>query len=210
VIRPVAAAAFAVGMLVVATGCAPEPEVTFNQPERAATASSSVPADKLDRLRRDSGIADCPQPRREPDPHSELPDIALPCLGDGPSVHLGQIAGRPTVINAWASWCGPCRKELPFLAQAAHEFDGRVDFLGVNVADPDAEAALAMVRQTGATYPHVVDLRSKTRVPLAYSGGLPSTVFIDAQGRMVGEERTWFRSYADVTAAIRRHLGVAP
>ncbi|HSI27199.1 MAG TPA: hypothetical protein VK948_07290, partial [Aeromicrobium sp.] len=68
----------------------------------------------------------------------------------------------------------------------------------------------AMVRETGATYPHVVALRSKTRVPLAYTGGLPSTVFIDAQGRMVGEERTWFRSYADVTAAIRRHLGVAP
>lgn len=209
-IQRLAASAFAVGVLLATTGCAPEPEVTFNQPQGPATASSSVAADKLDRLRRDSGIADCPPPNREPVTHSELPDITLPCLGAGPPVDLTGIGGKPTVVNAWASWCGPCRKELPFLAQAAEEFEGRVDFLGVNVADPDTEAALAMVRQTGATYPHVVDLRSKTRVPLAYAGGLPSTVFIDAQGRMVGEERTWFRSYADVTAAIRRHLGVAP
>lgn len=208
-IRRVAGSLFAVLVPVfVLTACAPQPAVTFDQSNRPATAGPSVAADRLDRLRRQSGIADCPH--REAAPRSELPDITLPCLGAGPPVNLSSIAGRPTVINAWASWCGPCRKELPFLARAADQFEGRVDFLGVNVADPDTEAALAMVRETGATYPHVVDLRSKARVPLAYTGGLPSTVFIDAQGRMVGEERTWFRSYADVTAAIRRHLGVAP
>ncbi|HSI26458.1 MAG TPA: TlpA disulfide reductase family protein, partial [Aeromicrobium sp.] len=145
-IRRVAASACAVLVPVfVLTACAPQPEVTFEQSERPATAGPSVAADRLDRLRRQAGITDCPPPNREPVTHSELPDITLPCLGAGPPVDLARIAGKPTVINAWASWCGPCRKELPFLARAAEEFEGRVDFLGVNVADPDTEAALAMV-----------------------------------------------------------------
>jgi thiol-disulfide isomerase/thioredoxin len=139
-----------------------------------------------------------------------LPDIQLPRLGQDGEVRLSEISGTPTVINAWASWCAPCREELPFLGRAAREYAGRVDFLGVNVGDPDTKAALAMAETTGATFPHVVDLDSKTRVPLAYTGGLPTTVFVDAQGTIVGEERTWFRSYADVTAAVRRHLGVEP
>ena len=208
--------AAAVLTIVALTSCAtnagspPGPTVTFGGSGQPPTATAPVAGAKVERLRSESGISDCPAPRAEAAESGELPDVTLPCLGDGPAVNFRQLAGRPMVVNAWASWCAPCRKELPFLARAAQELDGRVDFLGVNVADPDTEAALAMVRQTGATFPHVVDVRSKTRVPLAYTGGLPSTVFIDAQGRIVGEERTWFRSYADVAAAIRRHLGVAP
>jgi thiol-disulfide isomerase/thioredoxin len=176
----------ALATLLVLSACSgrAEPEVTFNTPQAPASTLSAA--------------------------EGELPDIVLQPLGRGEPVRLSDISGKPTVINTWATWCAPCRKELPFLGRAAQEYEGRVGFLGVNVADPDTDAALAMVKSTGATFPHVVDLESKTRVPLAYTGGLPSTVFVDAEGRIVGEERTWFRSYAEVTAAIRRHLGVAP
>lgn len=170
-------------------GCAPgrEPEVRFTAPPSTPSPSHDERAD------------------------GRLPGLTLPPLGErGSPLRLSAISGKPTVVNTWASWCGPCRTELPFLARAAEVYAGRVDFLGVNVADPDTDAALALLRKTGVAYRQVVDLHAKTRVPLAYTGGLPSTVFVDERGRIVGEERTWFRSYADVAAAIRRHLGVAP
>jgi thiol-disulfide isomerase/thioredoxin len=174
-----------VALLALAACSGPESEVALNQPTEQTPSPRATSSERT------------------------LPDIVLPKLYDGGNVRLSEISGRPTVINAWATWCAPCRRELPLLGRAAREYQGRVDFLGVDVAD-DKDAALAMVKSTGATFPHVVDLESKTRVSLAYTGGLPTTVFVDAQGRIVGEERTWFRSYADVTAAIRRHLRVAP
>lgn len=183
----------AVVVLTLLGACAPvvQPDVRFTAPPLTPMPSQSP-------------VGDAAQPA------TRLPDIILPPLDDdGIAVRLSSISGRPTVINAWASWCGPCRKELPFLGRAAKAYDGRVDFLGVNVADPDTHAAQTLVRETGATFVHVVDLHSRTRVPLRYTGGLPTTVFVDAQGRIVGEERTWFRSYAELTAAIQRHLGVA-
>ena len=69
--------------------------------------------------------------------------------------------------------------------------------------------ALRLAQESGVTYPQLVDRGGRTRAPLRYMG-LPQTVFVDEQGRMVFTERTPFRSYADVTAAIRRHLGVTP
>lgn len=165
-------------------------------------------------------LAACSSPASKPHPSStpgkpsaaaseRLPDLTLPSLAGGPPVRLAQGTGKPRVINAWASWCGPCRKELPHLARAAHDYRGRVDFLGVDVSDNPADAR-AMVQKTGADFPHVVDADAVTRVSLGYTGGLPTTVFVDPQGRIVGRERTWFRSYADVQAAMRRHLGVSP
>ena len=72
---------------------------------------------------------------------------------------------------------------------------------------PRPEAALRLAEQTGVRYPQLVDRAGRTRAPLHYSG-LPQTVFVDEQGRMVFTERKPFRSYADVTSAIREHLGV--
>ena len=82
-------------------------------------------------------------------------------------------------------------------------------FLGIDIKDAAPEAALRLAEGSGVTYAQLVDRSGRTQAPLRYSG-LPQTVFVDAQGRMVFTERAPFRSYADVTAAIRRHLGVTP
>jgi hypothetical protein len=84
-----------------------------------------------------------------------------------------------------------------------------VQFIGIDVKDTAPEAALRLAELSGVVYPQLVDRAGDTQGPLKFSG-LPQTVLVDAQGTMVYTERTPFRSYADVTAAIRRHLGVTP
>jgi thiol-disulfide isomerase/thioredoxin len=186
-------------------GCGGDPspsKPTFGGGSEPAGASAEVLAD----LKAEAKIRDCPSTEARPTVEDGLPDVELDCLGGGRSVRLSELAG-PMVINLWASWCKPCREELPLLARADREYGDRVRILGIDVADAAPEAALRLAGTTGATFPHLADPDSEARAGLRVVG-LPQTIFVDARGRMVYTERTPFRSYADVTAAIRRHLGV--
>jgi DsbE subfamily thiol:disulfide oxidoreductase len=90
--------------------------------------------------------------------------------------------GKVTLVNFWASWCGPCRTEQPGLERLWQEFEGRAQFVGINFQD-DRAAALAYLDEFGVTYPSVAD-REGT---LAYRFGipyLPATVLVDARGEM--------------------------
>jgi cytochrome c biogenesis protein CcmG, thiol:disulfide interchange protein DsbE len=135
-----------------------------------------------------------------------LPDLTLQCLGSDAQRDLRRLAGRPTVINFWASWCGPCKVELPLLARAHGEWGDQVAFLGIDVQDASAQAWKSLT-VAGVDYPQLEDPDGSTRAPFGWHSGLPLTVFVDARGRMVGTERTAFRTYPEVTAALRRHLG---
>lgn len=110
-----------------------------------------------------------------------LPQVKLPCLNEAREVDVSRLAG-PAVVNLWASWCGPCRKEMPMLAQAARRHR-EVQFVGINTQDRQ-EAAANLLSETGVTYPQLVDVDAvvlaDTRVP-----GLPVTLAVDADGRIV-------------------------
>lgn len=89
----------------------------------------------------------------------EAPGFALPDLVDpGSLVRLSDHKGMPVVLNFWASWCVPCRKEMPALARVSAEFARRVDFLGVDHQDV-REDALALLRDAGVRYPSGFDRR---------------------------------------------------
>ena len=137
-----------------------------------------------------------------------LPDLTLNCMGSDASRELRRLAGRPMVINFWASWCGPCKVELPLLARAHRETGSDVAFLGIDVQDASAEAWKSMTA-AGVDYPQLEDPKGRTRAAFGWHSGLPLTVFVDARGRMVGTERTAFRTYPEVTAALHRHLGAS-
>ncbi len=109
------------------------------------------------------------------------------------------------LVNFWASWCGPCKVELPLLARAHREWGDRVAFLGIDVQDAAGEAWKSMTA-AGIDYPQLEDPHGRTRAPFGWHSGLPLTVFIDERGTIVGTERTAFRTYAEVTAALRQHL----
>jgi cytochrome c biogenesis protein CcmG, thiol:disulfide interchange protein DsbE len=96
---------------------------------------------------------------------------------------LGQLKGTPVVVNVWASWCDPCKKETPLLVQAATTYAGRVQFLGVDIQDA-RPSAQQFLREHAVTYPSVYDATGAVKRSLGFFGQ-PDTVFYDAAGRAV-------------------------
>lgn len=133
------------------------------------------------------GMADCAPGDGDP-VAGGLPEMTLACLGGGTDVELSSLRG-PMVINLWASWCGPCREEMPVL-QSFHELHSdRVAVLGVDVNDVYPGRALALAEDTGATYPSLVDVGGEVLSDEAFAvarRGLPAFVFVDEQGAVVG------------------------
>ncbi len=194
-----------IAMLAMA-GCAGTPsdgEPTFGGGPGPAVDEAGLAAAKSA-----AGIEDCPPSDGAAPGDKALPDITLECLGGGTPVRMSGLSGTPTVINLWASWCGPCREELPLFAKAHKEYGSALRIIGVDFDDPAPDDAIELAKASGVTYPLIADRGSALKLPLAVVG-LPHTVFVDAQGRMVATERAPYRSYADLTAAIRRHLGVS-
>lgn len=138
-----------------------------------------------------------------------LPAVTLPCLGKGPSVRLGSLRG-PMVINLWATWCGPCRGEVPIF-QKLHESAGsRVPVLGIDFQDKSPNAALSFLVDTHAHYPSVFDASGKTEAAVGSSGGLPVTLFVDRSGRIVHRKVGPYGSLHALKADVRAHLRVRP
>lgn len=100
----------------------------------------------------------------------------------GGTVGPEDYRGRPVVVNFWATWCGPCRREQPALQRLAEEYDGRVAFVGVNHTD-DRAAAREYLRQYGVTYPSVFDPAGEVAFDFEIPY-LPATVLVDADGRL--------------------------
>jgi cytochrome c biogenesis protein CcmG/thiol:disulfide interchange protein DsbE len=116
---------------------------------------------------------------------------------------LRALRGHPVVVNMWASWCEPCRFELPFLQREALRRAARVAFLGINVND-NREAAREMAARFPMPYPSFEDPRSNLAARY-HSRGLPATAFYDARGRLVILHQGVFPSRATLAAAIDRY-----
>ena len=112
----------------------------------------------------------------------------LPDLRGGPeNISLASLAGRPAVVSFFASWCDPCRRELPALADAHRRYGDRVAFVGIDHADSRTNA-LEMLDEFGITYPAGYDPQGVT-APAYGLRGLPDTVFITADGRVLETHR---------------------
>ena len=94
---------------------------------------------------------------------------------------LQQLRGVPVVVNIWGSWCGPCLKEAPDLARVAREFEGRVQFVGVDINDLRVPAQ-NFIRRFDWPYPSVFDPPGAIRDALGLVGQ-PHTVFFDRTGK---------------------------
>ncbi|MFI4971061.1 MAG: TlpA family protein disulfide reductase [Hyphomicrobiales bacterium] len=101
------------------------------------------------------------------------------------SVSLAKLRGRPLVLNFWASWCAPCREEMPALEGVARQLRGMVEFVGLDTQD-QSDAALAFARAMRVTYPLAI---ATAQVWSAYGVfGLPTTFFISPDGHLVGKQ----------------------
>lgn len=111
------------------------------------------------------------------------PDFTLIAL-DGKPVQLSALRGNPVIINFWATWCGPCRAEMPELEQVwqAYQPDGLM-LLGVDQAESPATVARFRQEVVNVSFPLLLDTSSQVSA-LYGVRALPTTFFIDAEGRI--------------------------
>jgi cytochrome c biogenesis protein CcmG, thiol:disulfide interchange protein DsbE len=112
------------------------------------------------------------------------PAFSLSVLGHpGQQVSLGDYPGRPLIVNFFASWCGPCKRETPLLATFYRGEHGRVALVGLDESDV-LGTAMSFTRANGVTYPVGWDPQSSAATAYGVDA-LPQTFFLDARHRVV-------------------------
>jgi peroxiredoxin len=110
------------------------------------------------------------------------PDFALKSAS-GDNLRLSEFRGDVVMINFWATWCGPCRQEMPLLDELYSRYQ-RVGFnlLGVNI-DDDSRKAMNMIAELGVSFPVLFDTRKEVSKLYAVDA-MPATIIVDRDGRV--------------------------
>ncbi len=110
------------------------------------------------------------------------PDITLPTLDSG-EARLADLRGKGVILNFWATWCPPCRFEMPALQRVYEDYQGRVVVVGVNVtvAEAGVDTVRGFLQEMGITFPVWLDVKGEASDTYRVTS-LPTTFFIDAQG----------------------------
>jgi thiol-disulfide isomerase/thioredoxin len=158
-----------------------------------------------------ANLPDCPTTSGAGAVDNGLPNLTLPCLGNGPKVDLAKLRG-PAIVNIWAGTCQPCRSEAPLLRDFAAKAAGKVSVLGVVDGAYPAETwddALDASRGLALRYPSVFDQKGKL-VTWVRSAGIPVSLFIGADGTVAyanigqlkpGDVERLAKKYLDVEIA---------
>jgi peroxiredoxin len=122
-------------------------------------------------------------------PSAPAPDFTLRTLA-GPNLRLAEQRGQVVMVNFWATWCGPCRQEMPHLNRLYEKYHAAgFQLLGVNV-DDDAAKAADLAGKLGVKFPVLFD--TDKRVTRTYDmSAMPATVLIDRDGRVRHLHRGW-------------------
>ncbi len=129
---------------------------------------------------------------------------------DGKVLALRELAGRPALINFWASWCTSCVEEMPALDRLHRSLAGRLGFLGVNLLGVEGETeetAREFERTTGVTYPSIFDERGLLFAHFSPARLMPSTVLVDKNG-VIRYRSFGPRSFDELREAVERDLGI--
>ena len=145
--------------------------------------ANRVPADALAELRTPAPAVDHP-----------APDFTAPLLS-GESFSLGGAQGTPVVLNFWATWCGPCRAEMPVIQAAAKNYGERIHFVAVNQGE-ESGVIQPFVDEFGLTFPIALDQDQAVGSDLYNVTGLPTTFFIDGDGTV---RRVWMGEMNAIT-----------
>jgi thiol-disulfide isomerase/thioredoxin len=122
---------------------------------------------------------------------------------DALDARIAELRGIPIVVNAWGSWCAPCRAELPHFQRATIKYGDRVAFLGVNTEDSE-DAAQTFLDQVPLPFPSYQDFEGEVRSEW-HPRGLPATRFYDSAGEVVYLRDGPYLTEADLEADIERY-----
>jgi cytochrome c biogenesis protein CcmG, thiol:disulfide interchange protein DsbE len=156
-------------------------------------------------------ISSSPTPSRGPEATARTVakgalQVRMEGFAGGPAFTLpDDLGGRPLVLNVWASWCTPCRKEMPDFQAVYRRVGDRVGFLGLDQTD-QVDAARRFVAETGVTYRLAADPHGTAAAKLGVVG-LPTTLFVGADGALRGR-RVGAMTADQLRAAIRTYLKV--
>ncbi|MEH0546094.1 TlpA disulfide reductase family protein [Streptomyces sp. B21-105] len=119
---------------------------------------------------------------------AQVPDLSGETVA-GKQLDIASFKGKIVVLNVWGSWCAPCRAEAPNFEKVSKDLQGKgVQFVGINVADPQVRSALAFEEQFGVTYPSLYDPSSKLilrfRKGTLSPQAIPSTLVVDREGKI--------------------------
>jgi thiol-disulfide isomerase/thioredoxin len=120
---------------------------------------------------------------------------------------IHSLRGFPIVVNAWASWCQPCKSEYPLFAQASARFGREVAFLGVDTLDYSASDARAFLRAHPVSYPSYQSPQGTLPGP-GSALGLPTTIYIDRRGVVVKAVSGQYDSLGALYGDIQHYAGL--
>lgn len=135
-----------------------------------------------------------------------LPVVTLFTLDDCTPVTTTTMIGQPLVINFWASWCGPCKTEMPALDEVSRDLAGQVRFIGVTFQDDPIDSR-AFLLDFPVSYDNFVDAGGEELFRAAQARGTPSTLLVDSAGEIVYRHAGPI-SAAQLRSAIQQHLGI--
>ncbi|WP_158887604.1 TlpA family protein disulfide reductase [Amycolatopsis anabasis] len=192
--------ALAVGVLVLAVIVAVLPR---DDPAPGPAPAPPPASDALAPARAKAALPPCPDGAGTP--ITQLDGVYAQCLGDGVPIDLGTaLSGGPTLVNLWATWCEPCKRELPTLSEYAAR-PGAVRVLAVQVASKPADG-LELLAGLGVRLPVVYDgdgFSGPVRAALKAPSTLPASYLITADGRVKFiEDPRLFTSVEQIAATV--------
>jgi thiol-disulfide isomerase/thioredoxin len=150
-------------------------------PSEAAALATVVPSSVTRELATGALAAFLVKTERKPVTNSAFQD------GAGKALTLGDWKGRVMLVNLWATWCAPCRKEMPALAQLQKDLGSdQFEVVAISVDKKGVEASAAFLKETGAENLRLYVEPTLTILNDLQAIGLPATILIDRQGREIG------------------------
>lgn len=123
------------------------------------------------------------------EPENLAPDFTVEDM-EGNLVKLSDFRGTPVVLNFWASWCGPCKAEMPEFEEAYHAYGDQVQFMMVDLVSGRSETkamGLAVIEEAGYTFPVFFDANQEASAAYGINA-IPMSIFIDANGAIVNQQ----------------------
>ncbi|MFI6232311.1 redoxin domain-containing protein [Micromonospora sp. NPDC050784] len=183
-----------------ATSASPGSGTATSASPGSGTATSASPASP------DTAASGTSGPTARAGGGSALPELTLSCFTGGAPVVLRNVAG-PAVINVWASWCPPCRKELPAFQRLSERAAGQLQVVGVNSRD-SRSGAQSIGEDFGVRFPMLVDQGEALQRELKRNA-IPLTLFVGADGQVRHIDASGALDDAKLAELVRQHLGLA-